>query len=77
MGHSRMITVGDKYEWHGIDIEVTGIDPGGRFAVIHCVIPAEPNVGPYDQRRFAREWDKEQPTPDGTFPADWNKIDEK
>jgi hypothetical protein len=39
--------------------------------MIHCVIPADPEAGPYDRLRHSNEWDKQQPTPDGSFPADW------
>jgi hypothetical protein len=62
---------GDKYRWHGIIITVGDIDPNGRWAMIHCVIP-EHVSGCLTYGKH--EWDKEQPTPGGAFP-DWELIE--
>lgn len=62
------------YQWHGVYITVGKIDPNGKWADIHCVIPVDTNAGPYDKGRVRHEWDKQQPLTDGHFPDDWDKI---
>lgn len=58
---------GDRYTWCGVLIEVGEVDPGGRWAMIQCAVTRQIGSG----RPFTHEWDKEQPTPGGEFPADW------
>jgi hypothetical protein len=62
---------GDRYEWHGVEIEVGQVD--GDWAVISCRVPGVPE-GPLPLRvsRTDRTWEKQQPlTPGGRVPADW------
>jgi len=55
---------GDRYLWHGVHIEVTRVASDGRWANIKCYT-GEPGAEDY------HEWTKEQPTPEGRFPDDW------
>lgn len=59
---------GDRYSWRGIRIEIREVDPEGLWANIHCVIPEREDGA---LRKAVHEWDKQQPTPGGTLPADW------
>jgi hypothetical protein len=64
---------GDKYKWCGILIEIGDVDPGGRWAIIHRTWPENDRgalgIVP------AHTSDKEQPTPDGKLPDDWELIE--
>jgi hypothetical protein len=71
-GRVNKPVAGDRYVWHGIEISVGEVDPAGRWAMIHCVIP------PYQSgclHMKGHEWDKRQPTPDGEFPDDWEQLE--
>ena len=71
LAQGRQPRTGDRYEWHGLTIEVGEVDPGGAWAMIHCTTPRET----WDHKHWTQEWDKQQPTPAGRFPADWQPIE--
>jgi hypothetical protein len=73
-GARRLPRTGDWYRWHAIAIEVGDVDPDGGWVMIHCTIPCDPEADPYGRARVHHEWDKQQPTPDGGFPADWVPV---
>ena len=77
-GHQPGVNVprtGDWYHDRGIWLEVGTVDPGGQWAMIHCTIPPVLSENPFAVRRGGWAWDKEQPTPGGTFPAGWTRAE--
>lgn len=64
---------GDKYSWHGLTIEIGEIGPDGKWAAIHITWP-ERDRGALG---IAPPWesDKQQPTPHGRLPDDWELIE--
>jgi hypothetical protein len=54
---------GDRFTSHNgtVHITVGETDPGGQWAMIHCVIYCD------DGETVYHEWDKQQPAPGGVF----------
>lgn len=67
---------GDWYLLNAIYIEVGEIAPDGRWAMIHCSVRRDPAMPPREgaPQFYVHMWSKQQPTPDGVFPKDWNKL---
>ena len=60
---------GGRCTWRGVHVEVGEVDPRRRWAMIHCAVTRQMGSG----KPFTHEWDKEQPTRGGEFPADWDQ----
>jgi hypothetical protein len=74
-GGGRMNTprTGDRYRDRGIRITVGEVDPGGRWAMIHCIVTHHYGTS----KPFDHSWDKQQPTPGGGFPDSWTRVEEE
>lgn len=64
---------GDKYKWRTLLIEIGEIDPDGRWADIHITWPERD----HGALGVTSSWesDKQQPTPAGRLPDDWELIE--
>jgi hypothetical protein len=64
---------GDKYKWLTLAIEIREVSPDGRWAMIHITWPERD----HGALGITPSWesDKQQPTPDGKLPDDWELIE--